>query len=126
MFKTFNRPISPHITIYLPQISSLFSIWHRISGILLTTFFFLNLYLLKFNVWWLSFKLQNFSINSFIIYLILFIVIISFLYHWLNGLRHILWDFNLFLTNSSVLTTSILIITFVLIFQIITLKIFIY
>jgi|GEM_PF-2812664 len=28
-----NRPISPHLTIYNTQKSSLFSIWHRISGV---------------------------------------------------------------------------------------------
>jgi succinate dehydrogenase / fumarate reductase, cytochrome b subunit len=126
MFKTFNRPISSHITIYLPQVSSLFSIWHRISGILLTSTLFLSLYSLKFSIWWLSFKLYDFMASSFIIYLVFFICVTSFSYHLLNGLRHIFWDFDLFLTNNLILVSSILIVVFFLIFQVIIFKIFIY
>nr|YP_010316753.1 succinate:cytochrome c oxidoreductase subunit 3 [Batrachospermum sp.]UNB13406.1 succinate:cytochrome c oxidoreductase subunit 3 [Batrachospermum sp.] len=126
MFKIFNRPISSHITIYLPQISSLFSIWHRISGVLLISFFFFGLYSLKLSIWWLSFRLYGFAISNFIIYLIFFVCITSFFYHLLNGLRHIFWDFNLFLTNNLILVSGILITTFLLIFQVIIFKIFIY
>ena len=32
MSQKFERPLSPHITIYKPQITSVMSIMHRISG----------------------------------------------------------------------------------------------
>lgn len=33
------RPLSPHLTIYSPQLTSMLSISHRITGIILTIYF---------------------------------------------------------------------------------------
>nr|AVK39555.1 succinate:cytochrome c oxidoreductase subunit 3 [Paralemanea sp.] len=124
MFKTSNRPISPHITIYLPQWSSLFSIWHRISGLLLTSSLFFSLFLLKSNYWWLSFKLYYMNTSS--LCCLFSIYLITFLYHFFNGLRHILWDFNLLLTTKLAFLSSLLVIIFVTLFQAVFIKIFLY
>nr|YP_010164467.1 Sdh3 [Polyopes lancifolius]QRM91062.1 Sdh3 [Polyopes lancifolius] len=91
-----NRPISPHLSVYLPQVSSIFSIWHRISGVFLTTsliFFLLTLKIfsqLNFSQWY-------FFISSpiwFLKFLYLTYLFI-FAYHALNGIRHIAWDLTL-------------------------------
>lgn len=97
MFKKtykFNRPIAPHLVIYTPQFSSLFSIWHRLSGIYLVLFiifyylcseFFFNfIYLTNFlpTVFWFE------SFNYFIVILFLF-------YHCFNGLKQVYIDFLL-------------------------------
>nr|YP_009515594.1 succinate:cytochrome c oxidoreductase subunit 3 [Sirodotia delicatula]AVK39605.1 succinate:cytochrome c oxidoreductase subunit 3 [Sirodotia delicatula] len=127
MIRIYNRPISPHLTVYSPQLSSLFSIWHRISGVLLTVTIFLSLYSLKLTIWWLSFGSLYFVIeNNFIFYIVFFTILTSFCYHLLNGLRHILWDFNLFLTNNSMFFSSFFILSLVFSFQILGLKFFIY
>jgi succinate dehydrogenase / fumarate reductase, cytochrome b subunit len=128
MNKTFNRPLSPHITIYSLQLSSLLSIWHRISGVFLTTIVFLSLYFLKFNTLWISFVINPYfyTLYYLVFYFMYFLLSLLFLYHFINGFRHILWDFGLFLTNKYVFISSILIITFLVIFQILFTKISIY
>nr|YP_009515571.1 succinate:cytochrome c oxidoreductase subunit 3 [Kumanoa mahlacensis]AVK39532.1 succinate:cytochrome c oxidoreductase subunit 3 [Kumanoa mahlacensis]UEQ11855.1 succinate:cytochrome c oxidoreductase subunit 3 [Kumanoa mahlacensis] len=122
MQKSFNRPISPHFTIYLPQNSSLFSIWHRISGVVLITFLWFSTYLLQFNVWWVSFMFFNLSnyINFILFFLLIFVIILNLLYHLLNGIRHIVWDFNL-LINKYDLLINVVWITLIIL-QIITLN----
>nr|WDS46528.1 succinate dehydrogenase subunit 3 [Aristolochia fimbriata] len=35
--KTYNRPLSPHLTLYVSQLTSTFPISHRISGAFLAT-----------------------------------------------------------------------------------------
>ena len=111
----FNRPISPHLVIYSPQFSSLFSIWHRISGVSLASF--ISLYLIVFksltiiNYNWLS-MLSYLLINlnkttGFIAYIYLLILLIL-LYHMLNGLRHIIWDMGLFLSLRALYVSSLL------------------
>nr|QJH88493.1 Sdh3 [Pterocladiophila hemisphaerica] len=78
-FNMYNRPISPHLTIYNAQIFSIFSIWHRISGIFLSIFLYLSL---------ISYKLfiTLLSINFFF-KLIIMITLLLLFYHSLNGLR---------------------------------------
>nr|WOL37344.1 succinate dehydrogenase cytochrome b560 subunit [Grateloupia asiatica] len=110
---TFNRPISPHLSVYLPQVSSMFSIWHRISGILLITGFSFFLLTLKITV-------QSDYLELFLFFTSLpfwfsnsFYLICSFIfvYHALNGLRHITWDLFLFLeVNQLNFSATILII----------------
>nr|BAL63260.1 succinate:cytochrome c oxidoreductase subunit 3 [Pyropia kurogii] len=95
--RNINRPLSPHLTIYNPQKASIFSIWHRISGvimfILVTSPFFLlnNIYFSHMTIFlaqfWVDYVLSNwflFSCKSFVISI--------FLYHISNGIRHLFWD----------------------------------
>lgn len=122
--KSFSRPLSPHITIYSFQITSIFSIWHRITGTSLILFVIISLLFFKI----FSYKvlmhyskiiyINSWVYNTFIINLILF-----FMYHLLNGLRHITWDlgYNLSL-NLIKLSIQIIIISLITII-IITYKI---
>nr|QJH88470.1 Sdh3 [Pterocladia lucida] len=96
-FLTLNRPISPHLTIYTSNQSSLFSIWHRISGVLLLLFIAIkliyinNLGLCGIQSWFFTIDLKTIRI----VFLFLTLII---LYHLLNGIRHIFWDLG-FLLN---------------------------
>ncbi len=94
MTKESKRPLSPHLTIYKPQISSMASITHRGTGI------FLFLGLLVF-CWWVFFEVYGsfeckskmheiFSSN--VLKLAMFFWIFSIFYHLLNGIRHLFWD----------------------------------
>jgi len=93
--KDVERPISPHLQIYKPQITSVLSISHRLSGIFLglglvfSVFyvFFLALGEQSYNIW------QCFS-NSLIGNILLFLWLLALVFHALNGLRHLLWDID--------------------------------
>lgn len=88
-----NRPLSPHIQVYKPQLTSMLSIFHRISGLLLA--FGLVLF-----VYWLyalatdvaaadQFRGLLLSVPGQIA---LYVWLYTFFYHFCNGIRHLLWD----------------------------------
>nr|YP_008994190.1 succinate:cytochrome c oxidoreductase subunit 3 [Gracilariopsis chorda]AEX37503.1 SdhC [Gracilariopsis lemaneiformis]AGO19242.1 succinate:cytochrome c oxidoreductase subunit 3 [Gracilariopsis chorda] len=100
----YNRPLSPHITIYKPQASSLFSIWHRISGLFLTflmVFFLISSQLLLFIT--NSKDILNGLIMqlevSFVFQFIYIFNISIFFYHIINGFKHIIWDLGFFINQ---------------------------
>ncbi len=127
LIRTFSRPLSPHLTVYSSQLTSLFSIWHRITGITLIIFIIVSLCFLKI----ISYKISNIFINlscvNFWICNTLFLnSTLFFSYHVLNGLRHIIWDlgYNLSL-NCIKFSVQVLIISLLIICIIITYKILI-
>jgi len=88
-----NRPLSPHLTIYRPQLTSITSILTRITG---------NALLLGalLVVWWLlaastspeAFARADGVITSWFGDLIMFLSLWALWYHLLAGLRHLIWD----------------------------------
>ncbi len=88
-----NRPLSPHLTIYRPQMTSISSIMVRITG--LASF---GLALLV--VWWLlaaatsqsAFEQINGLMTSFLGDLVMFCAAWAIFYHMLGRLRHVIWD----------------------------------
>lgn len=88
-----DRPLSPHLQVYKPQITSVLSIFHRISGVALT----LGAVLL---VWWFfaaatgaaAFETADWFLTSFIGTLIMLGSLVALAYHTLNGIRHLFWD----------------------------------
>jgi succinate dehydrogenase / fumarate reductase cytochrome b subunit len=96
MVNSINRPISPHITIYKPQISTVLSILHRISG----AFLFIGLLLV---LWWLvcityiSYDLREYFWDFFGTTLgkaILMLWSYTLFLHFCTGIRHLFWDFG--------------------------------
>ncbi len=91
-----DRPLSPHLSAYRWQLTSLLSIAHRLSGVALI----IGLVALSF---WLFFLGQNAQASALvkIIFFSWFGKLVqigftaAFFYHLLNGVRHLLWDFNL-------------------------------
>ncbi len=87
------RPLSPHLTIYRPQMTSISSIMVRITG--LASF---GLALLV--VWWLlaaatsagAYDLINGLMTSFLGDLVMFGAAWAIFYHMLGRLRHVIWD----------------------------------
>jgi succinate dehydrogenase / fumarate reductase cytochrome b subunit len=85
------RPLSPHLTIYKPQISSLTSIAHRISGV------FLFIGIIAFT-WWLAAVVfcpevvKCEFLKSDIMKFMLISWSFALYYHFLNGIRHLFWD----------------------------------
>lgn len=88
-----NRPLSPHMTIYRPQVTSVFSILHRITGVAMT----LGATLI---VWWFLaaatspeyFATVDGLLTSWLGALILIGSVWALWFHFCNGIRHLIWD----------------------------------
>ena len=88
-----NRPLSPHLQVYKPQITSVLSILHRTTGVGLG----IGTLLLA---WWLiaaaagpeAFETAQAFIGSVIGRILLFGFTIALFYHLANGIRHLVWD----------------------------------
>ncbi len=87
------RPLSPHLQVYKPQISSMTSILHRITGCAL------GVGTLLLTAWLVcaatsdgAFAVIQAFLASWIGLLILFGFTASLFYHFLNGIRHLAWD----------------------------------
>lgn len=87
------RPLSPHLSIYKPMLTTMMSIMHRITGMGL--YFGMALF-----VWWLFsaaysqsyFDFVQGFIGSWFGRLVLFGFTWALVHHALGGLRHLLWD----------------------------------
>nr|BEI32505.1 succinate dehydrogenase subunit 3 [Weissia exserta] len=109
-----NRPLSPHLTIYKPQLTSTLSIFHRISGAFLAIMIFFSILFLKIgdlNLTSYCLYRYAFSFTFYFHWLISSVVNFSLLalcYHMSNGIRHLLWDLGFFLELSKVYTSGII------------------
>ena len=87
------RPLSPHLQVYRPQITSILSITHRMTGIALA----LGAVLLVFWLGALALGPGAFAWAEAVIAggfgrLVLLGFTFAFFYHLMNGLRHLAWD----------------------------------
>jgi len=88
-----SRPLSPHLQIYRPQITSILSVSHRATGLALS----LGTLLL---VWWLvalargpqAFAETQSFVGSWFGRLLLLGWTFSLFFHLANGIRHLCWD----------------------------------
>jgi len=91
--KTVRRPLSPHLQIYTPQMTSILSIMNRVTGIALSAGTLLL-------VWWLvaaasgpaAFDTVQGFVASPIGLFVLFGWTASLFFHFYNGIRHLAWD----------------------------------
>ena len=87
------RPLSPHLQVYKPQMTSMTSILHRATG------YALAVGLVLF-AWWLiaaaygpeAYSVFTGFVGSDIGLLLLLGWTIAFYYHLANGIRHLFWD----------------------------------
>lgn len=111
------RPISPHLTIYKPQITSVLSILHRISGAV--NFFGILLF-----TWWIIFMgaygyapeetlLWSF-LSGYIGIIFLMGFSFSMIFHLCTGIRHLFWDAGYGFKTTTVTKTGIMAISFAL------------
>ncbi len=88
-----DRPLSPHIAIYRPQLTSITSILTRITGNALIVAMLLV-------VWWLAsaatspeaFGWADAVITSWFGDLVMLLSLWALWYHSLAGIRHLIWD----------------------------------
>ena len=87
------RPISPHLQVYKPQITSVLSIFHRITGVALTLgITLLVCWILTLSLGEKYFEYFSIFIKSWFGLLILFGFTFALNYHLCNGIRHLFWD----------------------------------
>lgn len=87
------RPLSPHLQIYKPQITSVTSIFHRTTGVVLMGGLFLVTWgLVALATGEDSFATFSAFIGSFLGRLIMFGWTLSFFYHLCSGIRHLILD----------------------------------
>ena len=87
------RPLSPHLQIYSPQITSVLSILHRATGVALTFgTVFLVYWLLAAAYGAFAFERAQVFMGSWFGQLVLLGVSFSLFYHLANGIRHLIWD----------------------------------
>jgi len=90
---TSNRPLSPHLEVYQPQLTSVLSILHRVTGAALAVGSLLL-------VCWLaaaasgpeSYATAEKFFGNWFIQLLLFGWTFALFYHLCNGVRHLSWD----------------------------------
>ena len=88
-----NRPLSPHLTIYRPQFTSVMSILHRITGVCLgVSVLFIICWFGALSLGEVYFNTFNILMNNGFIKLILLLSLWAFWYHFFAGLRHLIWD----------------------------------
>jgi succinate dehydrogenase / fumarate reductase, cytochrome b subunit len=87
------RPLSPHISIYRPQITSILSILHRITGVALYAGMgLLIVFLVVVGYAPEKFVLLHSYLATFVGRLLLFGWTMSLYFHLFNGIRHLFWD----------------------------------
>lgn len=90
---TDNRPLSPHLQVYRPQLTSVTSITHRLTGILLSLgMVVVVLWVLALAAGPGAFNILNGWLASPVGMAAMVVWTLSLFYHLLNGIRHLLWD----------------------------------
>ena len=88
-----NRPLSPHLQIYRPQMTSVLSITHRATGIVLAAgavLFFC--WLMAASMGPETFVMIYGLLGSWFGQFLLWGITFSLFYHLGNGVRHLAWD----------------------------------
>ena len=87
------RPLSPHLSVYRPEITSVLSILHRLSGLFLALgMVALAAFLGAAAAGQAAFAAAASALDSLIGRAFLVAVSVAFFYHLANGVRHLCWD----------------------------------
>ena len=87
------RPLSPHLQVYNPQITSVMSILHRITGVVLALGSLGLLWvLISLSMGPEAFSAAQACIGGVFGRLAAFAFSLCLMYHLFNGVRHLFWD----------------------------------
>ncbi len=87
------RPLSPHLQVYRPQLNSVMSISHRLTGLFLGAgAIFLSVWLVSLAGGPAQYDAVQAVAGSFLGKTVLFTWTFSIFYHLCNGIRHLFWD----------------------------------
>jgi len=115
------RPLSPHLTIYKPQITSVLSITHRATGV------FLLIGAFVFSAWLLAMAAGTpicDCMTDFFKGIIgkgfLFLWSAALYYHLFNGIRHLFWDMGKGFELKEAQYSGFLVVTLAIVFTVFT------
>ncbi len=87
------RPLSPHLSVYKPQITSMMSIMHRMTGMfILAGAFVFVIFLLSVAGAGSVCDCVSAFLKTIVGKGAIFLWVAAFYYHFFNGIRHLLWD----------------------------------
>jgi succinate dehydrogenase / fumarate reductase cytochrome b subunit len=87
------RPLSPNIQLYRPQLTSVLSILNRLTGVLLSVAAIgLVIWLLAAAAGPQSYAAVRTALASWVGQVVLFGCTFAFFRHFLGGIRHLVWD----------------------------------
>jgi len=90
------RPLSPHLQIYRPQLTSVLSITHRLTGLALVAgTLVLAYWLLAAAAGPEAYASAQGLLGSWAGRIVLLVFSFSLFYHLCNGIRHLFWDVGL-------------------------------
>ena len=90
---SYPRPKSPNMQNYRPQLTSVMSFGHRLSGVALAFFAFgLAAWLVAGAIGPTAFGRAQAAMLSFPGRVVLFLATLAVFYHLCNGIRHLIWD----------------------------------
>lgn len=93
MSQTADKPLSPHLQVYRPQITTVLSIAHRFAGICLSLgAAVLAIWLIAAAVGEDAFAVVNGQLGAWYGQVLLFAWTFALFYHLCNGIRHLAWD----------------------------------
>ena len=93
MSKPNNRPLSPHLQVYKPQITSVLSITHRMTGVFLSMGLLAIVYYFRcLSTGEQSFETLRGLLKTPVGLLFMLAWSFSLFYHLSNGIRHLFWD----------------------------------
>ena len=116
------RPLSPHLQVYRPQLTSVLSISHRASGVFLSA----GALVLSLLIFALAFDAPLYEtvrglFNTTIGQGALCLWTFAFFYHFSNGIRHLFWDMgkgfslpNVYISGYAVLASALVLTTITL------------
>jgi len=93
--KSLKRPISPHLTIYKFQLTSMLSITHRATGLIqsgMLTAFAVGAMVLPGTFPTQLAMLQDMHFGAPLIFVAKFALALPITFHLFNGVRHLVWD----------------------------------
>ena len=122
-----NRPLSPHLSVYRLPIAAITSILTRATGQAMLAGILLI-------VWWLlaavtgpqAFATADWVLRSWLGFLVMTVALWSLWYHFLAGIRHLLYDARLLIDIAGARQSSIVILAGSVVLTLLTLILFIF
>lgn len=94
--KSRPRPLSPHLQVYKPQMTSMISIMHRATGVALYISAFLFAGYLYSLAFWQQFDVLHWlatdQIGNYVGLPVAFGLTFALCFHFCSGIRHLFWD----------------------------------
>ena len=123
------RPLSSHLTIYKPHLTSVLSIFHRITRSLVGLSIILSFILFYTSIIYTGSSFQYclyfdlFSVLSIIVSALGYFLVFVISFHMINGIRHLSWDLAFGLEIKNLYTTGMIVVGLVFVILIITILI---